>query len=92
MLRIRKTLAVATQAAGLPVQGSSTRAIFGFPKKEKGASVLELYKKVRDLHETVLSPLNSKVLGPLEKASEQIVPMPMVRRERGRGRREPAEG
>jgi hypothetical protein len=38
----------------------------------------ELFKEVKGLHEAVLSPLNAKFLGPLEKSSEEIIPLPVV--------------
>lgn len=38
----------------------------------------ELFARVRTVHESVLRPLNDKFLGPLEKASDDMVPLPLV--------------
>ena len=42
------------------------------------ASAVKLFDRVRTLHKTVLAPLNEQLMGPLEKASDQLVPHPMV--------------
>jgi len=48
------------------------RSIAGVAESSK------LFDRVRNLHKTVLAPLNAKLMGPLEKSSEQLVPLPMV--------------
>lgn len=48
-------------------------SIFGFSGKD-----LDVEAESKALHNDVLSPLNAKLLGPLEKFSEQLTPMPLV--------------
>ena len=38
----------------------------------------KLFESVRSIHHTILAPLNKKLMGPLEHASDQLVPLPMV--------------
>lgn len=42
------------------------------------ADAAALFDRVRNLHRTVLAPLNERLMGPLEKASDQLIPLPMV--------------
>lgn len=37
-----------------------------------------LFARVKSLQTTILAPLNSKLLGPLEKSSEMMIPLPLV--------------
>lgn len=40
--------------------------------------VTKLFGRVHTLHKTVLAPLNDRLMGPLEKSSDQLIPLPMV--------------
>lgn len=61
---------------------ASSRSIFNFGLSSQGAEAAktaeEFYSKIRGIHETVLKPLNTKLLGPLEKTQDEFSPLPQV--------------
>jgi hypothetical protein len=59
----------------LPSNRRNRRLIFNIAGKSEPTA---LFQRVNGLQRTVLAPLNSRLLGPLEKASEQLVPLPLV--------------
>lgn len=61
-----------------PVRFSSFLEALGFGKSPDPPKAEELFKDVRSLYTQTLSPLNAKFFGPLEKASEDISPLPIV--------------
>lgn len=60
------------------VRASSFLEALGFGKSPDPPKAEELFKEVRSLYTQTLSPLNAKFFGPLEKASEDISPLPIV--------------
>jgi hypothetical protein len=50
------------------------RSLFSFAS----AKPVDIEAEVRKLHGDVLTPLNKRLLGPLERFSEQLTPLPMV--------------
>jgi hypothetical protein len=50
------------------------RLLFSFGTRKE----LDVEGESHALHNNVLGPLNSKLLGPLEKYSDQLTPMPLV--------------
>ena len=52
---------------------SHTRSLFNF-----GSKGTDVEAESKALHNEVLTPLNARLLGPLEKFSDQLTPMPLV--------------
>ncbi len=57
---------------------SSFLEALGFGKQPEAPTTEQLYREVRAIYTEVLSPLNAKLFGPLEKSSEDIPPLPIV--------------
>jgi hypothetical protein len=76
----RRALAAAPARRVLPrlSPAQPCASFFGLADPPRVATAEELFVRVRKLRETVLTPLNTRVLGPLEKASEEMLPLPMV--------------
>jgi ribosome biogenesis GTPase A len=56
------------------------RTFFGLGKwgAQEDETTTDVVNEAKQLHEEILTPLNSKFLGPLEKRSDQMMPKPMV--------------
>lgn len=70
----RRAAALSRLPRPRPLLPSPSRALFNFGS----AKALDVEAESRALHMEILGPLNSKLLGPLEKFSDQLTPMPLV--------------
>eukprot|EP01138_Halocafeteria_seosinensis_P015039 gb/GECG01015351.1/.p1 GENE.gb/GECG01015351.1/~~gb/GECG01015351.1/.p1 ORF type:complete len:561 (+),score=54.51 gb/GECG01015351.1/:1-1683(+) len=67
------------ERVAFPSSGS-VRTFFGLGKwaSQEDETTTDVVNEAKELHDSVLRPLNSKFLGPLEKRSDQMMPKPMV--------------
>ncbi len=60
-------------ALAIPRGGAGRRSLFSFGSKQT-----DVEGESKALHNDLLGPLNARLLGPLEKFSDQLTPMPLV--------------